>query len=222
MKWTICDYAVLSASVNVTDDVIVHEKRSNVMDKKSLRQYIKEEKQRHTATELSLFDSRLFCRIVEHPRVKEAGTVLLYWSLPDEVDTHTLVESLAASGKTVLLPRVEGGTELSLRRFTAVEDMVRGAYGILEPQGEEVSAEALAALMPHEADGTEGEAAMVAIIPGVAFDAEGHRLGRGKGYYDRLLARLPKMHTIGLCYPFQYLDSVPAENWDMAVDEVIS
>lgn len=191
------------------------------MDKKSLRQYIKDEKQRHTATELSLFDGRLCRKVIEHPRVKKAGTVLLYWSLPDEVDTHTLVESLAAAGKTVLLPRVEGGTELSLRRFTAVDDMVQGAYGILEPQGEEVSAEALAALIPCEADGMEGEKGMVAIIPGVAFDAKGHRLGRGKGYYDRLLARLPRVHTIGLCYPFQYLDNVPAENWDMAMDEVI-
>ena len=191
------------------------------MDKKSLRQYIKEEKRRHGDAELRLLDECLRRKVMEHPRVQSAGTVLLYWSLPDEVSTHTLVETLAAAGKNVLLPRVKDGTELSLHRFTTVRDMLRGAYGILEPQGEEVSVEALAALTQHKTDGAEEEADMVGIIPGMAFDAAGHRLGRGKGYYDRLLAKLPQLHTIGLCYPFQLAGSVPSTGTDVAMDEVI-
>lgn len=191
------------------------------MDKKSLRQYIKEEKRRHGDAELRLLDECLRRKVMEHSRVQAAGTVLLYWSLPDEVSTHTLVETLAAAGKNVLLPRVKDGTELSLHRFTTVRDMLRGAYGILEPQGEEVSVEALTALTQHKTDGTEEAADMVGIIPGMAFDAAGHRLGRGKGYYDRLLAKLPQLHTIGLCYPFQLTDSVPSTGTDVAMDEVI-
>lgn len=191
------------------------------MDKKSLRIYIKEEKRRHPATELSEEDARLCREVLDNRRVKEADVVLLYWSLPDEVCTHGLVETLAATGKTVLLPRVAGDTELTLHRFTSVGDMVCGAYGILEPAGEAVGVEELTRLLRQE-KGCGGTAAgMVGIIPGMAFDASGHRLGRGKGYYDRLLAKVPWLYTIGLCYPFQLLDSVPADGTDVVMAEVI-
>lgn len=61
----------------------------------------------------------------------------------------------------------------------------------------------------------------VAIVPGMAFDREGHRLGRGKGYYDRFLAQLPHIYKIGICFPFQLVDKVPADVHDILMDEVI-
>ena len=61
----------------------------------------------------------------------------------------------------------------------------------------------------------------VAIIPGMAFDAGGNRLGRGKGYYDRLLARIPDVYKIGICFDFQKVESVPADINDIKMDEVI-
>jgi 5-formyltetrahydrofolate cyclo-ligase len=60
----------------------------------------------------------------------------------------------------------------------------------------------------------------LALIPGMAFDAEGHRLGRGKGYYDRLLPRLSRAYKMGVCFPFQMVDAVPSEPHDQKVDEV--
>jgi 5-formyltetrahydrofolate cyclo-ligase len=60
----------------------------------------------------------------------------------------------------------------------------------------------------------------LALIPGMAFDRAGHRLGRGKGYYDRLLPRL-KAQLLGICFPFQLLDEVPAESHDIPVGEII-
>lgn len=190
------------------------------MDKKSLRQYIKEEKQRHTEAEQRQLDGSLCRRLLEHQRVAAAETVLLYWSLPDEVCTHALVEELAAMGKTVLLPKVVSGTEMTLHRFTSVDDMVRGAYGILEPAGAAVDI-AEVAEMALPADGAGKGRRVVAVVPGVAFDAAGHRLGRGKGYYDRLLGQLPGLYTIGLCYPFQMVHKVPAELTDIQMNEVI-
>ena len=121
------------------------------------------------------------CRLEQDPRYLSAGTVLLYWSMPEEVDTHELIRKWSAS-KRMVLPRV-CGESLELRQYDP-ERMVPGYRGILEPSGEAV-------LVPD--DQIE-----LAIVPGLAFDLEGHRLGRGKGYYDRLLPRLRLLHRRNL------------------------
>ena len=102
---------------------------------------------------------------------------MLYYSLPDEVDTHTLVDSLLMSHKTILLPRVTGEGTMELRRYTGPSDLAIGAYNIMEPTGEVYD---------------DYEEIDLAVIPGVAFDAEGNRMGRGKGYYDRFLPLVPQ------------------------------
>ena len=114
-------------------------------------------------------------RLLSHPRIKTANTVMLYYSLPDEVDTHTLVDSLLMSGKHILLPRVTGEGTMELRRYTGPSDLAQGAYNIMEPTGE---------VFDNYTD------INLAVIPGVAFDKDGNRMGRGKGYYDRLLPKL--------------------------------
>lgn len=195
-------------------------KQDYYMDKKMLRQTVRRVKGRHDKAALAAMDEALCRRIEEHPLVRKADVVLLYWSLPDEVCTHGLVERLSVKGKTVLLPKVISDTEMTLHRFSAVRDMQAGAYGILEPQGDAVSVEWLEdAARQAKLSGDSGD--VVGIIPGMAFDEAGHRLGRGKGYYDRMLARLPDMYRIGLCYPFQLLPEVPAERHDAVMDEVI-
>ena len=81
-----------------------------------------------------------------------------------------------------------------------------GSFGIQEPTGELF---------------TDYDTIDVAIIPGMAFDAEGHRLGRGKGYYDRFLSRVPHLYKIGLCFSWQLVDHVPYDEHDIKMDEVI-
>lgn len=146
-------------------------------------------------------------RLENHPRFKSAQTVLLFHSLPDEPCTHQLIRSAAAE-KTVLLPVVVDGETLELREYRGEHTLAGGAFGILEPGGESF---------------TDFSRIDLAVIPGVAFDAHGNRLGRGKGYYDRLLQRLApyKVPTLGMCFDFQKLPSVPAEPHDIAVDEVL-
>ena len=78
-------------------------------------------------------------------------------------------------------------------------------YGILEPDGEPF---------------TEYESIDLAIIPGMAFALNGKRLGRGRGYYDRLLAKIPTTYKLGLCFPFQILDAIPSDDHDVPMDEV--
>lgn len=142
-----------------------------------------------------------------HPRIKDASTVLLYYSMPDEVDTHELVDMLNERGKTVLLPRVRDEKGMDLIVYTGKDNMKEaGSFHILEPQGEPF---------------TDFGKIEVAIIPGVAFTRNGKRLGRGRGYYDRLLPLLTKAYKIGICFPFQILDDVPVDSYDFPMDEVI-
>lgn len=101
-------------------------------------------------------------------------------------------------------PRITGD-ELELKVYEGAEYLQQNSYGIDEPVGESFS---------------DYSAIDLAIVPGVAFDAQGHRLGRGKGYYDRLLPQL-SAYKIGICFPFQLVDDVPTDPFDIAMDEVI-
>lgn len=146
-------------------------------------------------------------RLLAHQRLKDARTVMLYYSLPDEVYTHTLVDALLASGKRVLLPRVTGEGTMELRCYTGPQSLEQGAYNIMEPVGEVFSDYAQIDL---------------AVIPGVAFDRQLNRMGRGKGYYDRLLPQLGCAYKIGICFDFQLVESIECEEHDIKMDEVIS
>ena len=108
----------------------------------------------------------------------------------------------------MVLPKVTGETTMVLHRYTGKDDLKVGAFGIMEPCGEVFD---------------DYEAIDVAVIPGMAFDSGCHRLGRGKGYYDRFLPLLhARVYKIGVCFPFQLLDSIPTDEHDIAMDAVLS
>ena len=129
--------------------------------------------------------------------------ILAYWPLPDEVDIRPFIDQLVAEGKTVLLPKVTGDETMELRRYTSRADLQEGAFHIMEPIGEVFD---------------DYEKIDVALVPGMAFDAAGHRLGRGKGYYDRFLSAHPHLYKIGICFPFQRVAEVPSESHDVLMD----
>lgn len=174
--------------------------------KNQLRQIIRERKKFYDAQELRAMSDALCKKIKQHPRIQAAKVLLLYYSLPDEVDTHDLIQDLVAAGKTVLLPIVEADFRLSLRRFDGKQFLKRNEYAILEPVGE---------------DYLNYDCVDVAIVPGMGFDRYGHRLGRGKGYYDRLLPLLCNAYLLGLCFPFQKLECIPVEEHDVLMNEII-
>lgn len=176
------------------------------MTKRELRQQIRQQKGhfgKETLCEMSLPIVR---RLLDQPAVRHAQVVMAYASLPDEVQTDTLLADLLAAGKTVLLPKVVDGEEMEVRQYTGANDLAEGAFHIMEPVGPRFTT------LEHIA---------VVIVPGMAFDAAGHRLGRGRGYYDRFLQQLPPSTLkIGVCYPFQMMDSVPSEPHDVVMDTV--
>lgn len=147
----------------------------------------------------------MLARLEAHPAFGQAQTVLLYHSLKDEVQTHAFIEKWSKR-KKIILPVVAGDV-LELRLYTCPGDLCTGSYGIAEPTGPLF---------------TDYAAIDLAVIPGVAFDREGHRLGRGKGYYDKLLPLLPSTLKAGLCFPFQLLEEIPAESFDICMDVVIT
>ena len=174
------------------------------MLKQELRQAIRERKRQHTGDELAELSLAAVSKLMAHPRYLAARTVMLYCSLPDEVSTARLLG--CSGGKTVVLPRVTGPATMELCLYDGPVSLSEGAFGIMEPTGQAFTAY-------QEID--------LAVVPGMAFDAQGNRLGRGRGYYDRLLPLLPRAYKIGLCFPFQLIGNVPTQPTDIAMDEVI-
>lgn len=136
---------------------------------------------------------------------QKAETVLAYWSMDDEVYTHDFVNKWAGS-KTLLLPCVKGD-ELELRYFDGEERLQPGeGYAIPEPVGELF---------------TDWGKIDLILVPGVAFDKSGNRLGRGKGYYDKVLKQTGA-YKLGVCFDFQLVERVPVEPHDVKMDRVVA
>jgi len=173
------------------------------MDKKSLRQQIRQLKKEHTPEQLRAQSEIIMQKLAEHPDFQAAERVMLYASLPDEVQTLSFLETWKTR-KQIILPTVVGDDIIPVE-LTADCEMVEGDFHILEPES-------------HPYTGPLD----LIVVPGMAFDREGHRLGRGKGYYDRFLIKYPDVKTIGICFDFQLLESVPAEPHDQVIGEILT
>ena len=175
--------------------------------KKELRKHIALLKTQHAdSTMRKLQSANILAALEAHPAFRAANTVLLYHSLNDEVGTHAFIQKWS-SEKRILLPVVVGD-DLELRIYTGPEDMsITGPSGIDEPVGETF---------------TDYASINFIAVPGVAFDRKGNRLGRGKGYYDRLLPRIPAAYKAGICFSFQVVEEVPAETFDICMDIIIT
>ena len=146
----------------------------------------------------------IFAAVERLPEFRAARTVAVFAALPDEPSTE---EALARWGQTrrVVLPRVEGDA-MQFYGYRP-EALARGAFGIFEPQGERPC--------------PVGDIDLV-VCPGVAFTADGRRLGRGRGYYDRYLGQPAfRGYRVGVCYAHQVVDDLPAEPHDVRRDTVI-
>ena len=145
-------------------------------------------------------------RLLGMRRLHAARNVLLYAATADELDVTSVAAPLRDAGVRTLFPRVRGD-ELELVAATDLLNLRLGYRGIREPVGP--------AIDPDVVD--------VAVVPGVAFDVHGGRLGHGGGHYDRLLAALPEDRlAIGVCFACQVVPRVPLEPHDLPVDVVVT
>ena len=172
---------------------------------KELRKQVKVLKSQYSLEQKVEMSRPLWKELEQTDFFKEARTVLLYWSMDDEVFTHDYVCKWAGE-KTVLLPCVKGDV-LELRVFKGMESLQPGeAFGILEPVGELY---------------TDYDAIDLIVVPGVAFDRHGNRLGRGRGYYDKILKETHVARKVGICFGFQFVEEVPVDELDVRMDLVI-
>ena len=175
------------------------------MEKAELRQLIRQRKQQFRQQQLQELSLHKMKVLLQHPLIQKAQFILHYYSLSDEVDTHQSIVDLLHQGKHILLPVVNDEV-LNLREYTSPEDLYEGTFHIMEPMG-----------LPFECY----DKIDIAVVPGMSFDDQGHRLGRGKGYYDRFLAAHPNIYKIGVCFDFQKMELVPTDIHDIKMDEVI-
>ena len=175
------------------------------MDKKELRSQIRVRKRAMTDEQIEEKSRRLGELFLKTEAYRNAKTIYGYLPYNQEVRTVPMLEQALRDGKQVAVPKVYGDEMkfIMLPDLTLVET---GYSGIPEPI----------------ADGPEGsDPYALVLMPGLAFDEEGHRIGYGGGFYDKFLAKEPEHPTLALCYDFQMLPKLETEEFDIPVDTVI-
>ncbi len=175
-----------------------------IVEKKAIRKQIRELKMRYSLEEKKQMSLSVWQQVEQSAVFQKSQIVLAYWSMDDEVYTHDFVCKWARQ-KTILLPCVRGD-ELEVRYFEGQEKLVAGeGYAIPEPVGQLFEDLSRIDLV---------------LVPGVAFDRLQNRLGRGKGYYDKILSQT-NTYKLGVCFDFQFLDQLPVEEHDIKMSQVI-
>ena len=175
------------------------------MDKKMLRAMIREKKRQMTQEEIFTRSEKLKVLLLETEAYRQAKTIYGYLSYNQEVRTLPSLEQALRDGKQIAVPKVYGDE----MRFILMEDLTRvakGYSGIPEPVDDGPLARDKHALV---------------LMPGLAFDKEGRRIGYGGGFYDRFLAAEPEHPTAALCYDFQMLPHLDTDPFDVPVDLVL-
>lgn len=162
-------------------------------------------KKEFSKTTLCSLSDKILENLEQTEVFRNASCMAIYHAIPGEVQTSAFIEKWYTE-KTILLPVIEGD-DLRLLPYTGSQSLKAGIFGILEPT-------------PDNRTIQEEEIDLI-VIPGVAFDRERNRMGRGKGYYDRLLSTL-QAPKVGICFGFQLLPVIPVEPFDKKMDWVIT
>ena len=175
------------------------------MDKKELRRSIRERKRAMTEEEIVSRSEKLGVLFAQSEAYKNAKTIYGYLPYNQEVRTVPMLEQALKDGKKVAVPKVYGD-EMKFLYLDDLTKVSKGYAGIPEPIADGPVADDQTALV---------------LMPGLAFDPQGHRIGYGGGFYDKFLAAEPNHPTLALCYEFQLLPELDTEEHDIPVDTVL-
>lgn len=173
------------------------------MNKKELRKSIKRLIAEMSIEEKMIEAQYVFSHIENSDIFNNSKNIMLFASLPDEIPTHSTIEQWAKN-KNIYLPRVNGDDLEIIKYYPGI--LHKGSYDIMEPEGNDT-------VSPEILD--------LIIVPGVAFDRKGNRLGRGKGFYDRFLAQT-HAKTIAVCFDCQLVDKIPTEPHDLPAQFIVT
>ena len=162
-----------------------------------------------SAEERASYSAAIMGRLLSLKAVKQARTIFAYAAMEDEVQTEALISSLLEMGKRVALPLITGKRTMEAVLVPAMDALEYGAYHILT-----VREDRRVVLPPQEID--------CVLVPGVAFDMDGTRLGMGGGYYDVFLPKIPCAVKIAMAYSCQIVESVPKLSHDCGVDWIVT
>lgn len=175
------------------------------MNKQELRKSIRAKKRAMSPEEIEARSAALLELFTATDAYKQAKTLYGYMPYNQEVRTVPILERAMRDGKKVAVPKVYGD-DMKFLYITDFEGFAKSDFGIPEPIADEPAA--------------EDETALV-LMPGLAFDPAGHRIGYGGGFYDKFLSREPNHPTVALCYAFQVLEQLETEAFDIPVDLVL-
>lgn len=175
------------------------------MDKTELRREIRARKRAMTEEEIETRSAKLAQLFFASEAYQKAKTIYGYLPYNQEVRTVPMLERALKDGKKVAVPKVYGD-EMKFLYLDDLNAVAMGYAGIPEPIADEPVA--------------QDETALV-LMPGLAFDPQGHRIGYGGGFYDKFLAAEPNHPTLALCYEFQMLPKLDVEDHDIPVDTVL-
>lgn len=175
------------------------------MNKQQLRQAIRQRKRAMTQEEIEDRSRSLCEKFLNSDNYRRCTCLYGYLPYNQEVRTWPILHQALADGKKVAVPKVYGD-EMKFIYLTDLTQVAAGYAGIPEPIADDPVAEQQDALV---------------LMPGLAFDPQGHRIGYGGGFYDKFLSREPKHPTVALCYEFQMVDHLETEQFDIPVDTVI-
>lgn len=175
------------------------------LEKDKIREKLLSERHKLRKSDVSGKSKSIYKRLVNFSEIKTSKRILVYLAINSEVDTKRLIHFLISSGKELFVPAFDNNRWL-ISKFSGFDNLEKGPYGILQPV---------------DKSRVESKVIDVAIVPGIAFDKDGVRLGYGKGVYDRLLKNF-KGIKIALAYDFQIVEKLPQEEHDLSVDFIIS
>ena len=180
------------------------------MEKKIIRDQILKSKEEIDKINLKSYSDSIINQLYNTNYYKKAKTIMTFISFGAEVDTHDFIKTSIRNNKRIVVPiTVPATKELKLSEVLDFDELEIGFYDILTPKDKFIRY-----VDPSEVD--------LIIVPGVAFDRDGYRIGYGGGYYDRFLSKLDHITKISLAFDMQFIDKVPREDFDIPVDYIIT
>ncbi len=178
-------------------------------DKEAIRERLRKLRDCLSPTEIEERSANITAHLLQEHHYKTRKSIMCYSSFGKEVDTHRLLAQIIEDKGSVILPYTDEKTQKLLTfEVEELDTLIENKFGIKEPD-------------PTKAKPVSKYSINLVICPGIAFDKQGHRIGFGKGYFDRFLANLMTIN-IGLCYDFQIVESIEKQGHDVRMDYIIT